>query len=316
MINIKEFKRETFLQIEFKENYEIKAHTTFKIGGVVNRVWFPKTQQELVYLLKTLKDYILLGNCSNILVSSNGYEGNVILTTRIKNFEINGLKVFADCGVKGPLLSQKACEASLSGFEFMIGFPGTVGGEIYMNASCHGQCISDNLIRCCLFDKDREEVIYKEKSEMGFEYRKSILQSGRYILLGAEFELKKSNKEDIQLLLDRNLGFRKEVQPSLVHPNAGSVFKNPENDSAGRLLDKVGAKSFETERVKVWDKHANFIVNKGNATSEDVLELMSKMFTAVKENYRIELTPEIIFIGDKTQKEEELCKMLYQKNQK
>lgn len=304
------------MQIEFRENYEIKTMTTFKIGGPVRKVWFPKSQQELVYLLKELDDYILLGNCSNVLFSSNGYNGNVILTTQMKHYEINGTRVIADCGVKGPLLSQKVCEASLSGFEFMIGFPGTIGGEIFMNASCHGQCISDNLIRCCLFDKINKEVLYKEKSEMEFGYRKSILQKGNYILLGAEFELKKSSKEEIQSLLDRNLGFRKEVQPSLAHPNAGSVFKNPENDSAGRLLDKAGVKNFTLENVKVWDKHANFIVNNGNATSEDVLNLMVKMFTAVKENYRIELTPEIIYIGDKSKKEEELCKILYQKKQK
>ena len=98
-----------------------------------------------------------------------------------------------------------------------------------------------------------------------------------------------------------------------MHPNAGSVFKNPENDSAGRLLDKAGIKGLDLEKVRVWDKHANFIVNKGDATSEDVLEIMVKMFTEVKEKYRIELTPEIIFIGDKTKKEEELCKILYPK---
>ena len=304
------------MQVEFKENYEIKKHTTFKIGGVVKKAWFPKSQQELVYLLKTLKKYLLLGNCSNVLISSNGFNGDVILTTEIKNFEINGSRVIADCGVKGPLLAQKTCDASLSGFEFMIGFPGTIGGEIYMNASCHGQAISDTLVRCCLFDKEKKEIIYKEKDEMEFGYRKSCLQDGKYILLGAEFELKKSNKEEIETLINRNLGFRKDVQPSLANPNAGSVFKNPENDSAGRLLDKAGVKNIELENVKVWDKHANFIVNKGSATSVDVLELMVKMFTAVKENYRIELSPEIIFIGDKSKKEEELCKILYQKKQK
>ncbi|MBQ7764000.1 UDP-N-acetylmuramate dehydrogenase [bacterium] len=304
------------MQIECRENYEIKTHTSFKIGGKVNKVWFPKTQEELVYLLKSLKDYILLGNCSNILFSSNGYDGNVILTTQMKNFEIDGTKVIADCGVKGPLLSQKACEASLSGFEFMIGFPGSIGGEIYMNASCHGQCISDKLVRCTLFDIEKKEVVYKEKSEMRFDYRKSILQEGKYILISAEFDLEKDNKGDIQARIDKNLAFRKDKQPSLAIPNAGSVFKNPENDSAGRLLDNIGAKTFETERVKVFDKHANFIVNKDGATSEDVLEMMVKMFTAVKENYKIELTPEVIFIGDKTEKEEELCKILYPKKQK
>ena len=304
------------MQIESRENYEIKTHTSFKIGGVVNKVWFPKTQQELVFLLKELKESMLLGNCSNILFSSNGYKGNVILTSQLKNYEINGTRIVADCGVKGPLLSQKACEVFLTGFEFMIGFPGSIGGEIFMNASCHGQSISDCLIRCCLFDKEKKEIIYKEKSEMGFGYRKSILQMGKYILLGAEFELKKGVKEEIQALMNRNLTARKGVQPTLACPNAGSIFKNPENDSAGRLLEKSGAKSFNLQNVKVWDNHANFIVNKGNASSEDVLELMVKMFTAVKENYRIELQPEIIFIGDKTKKEENLCKILYQKKLK
>ena len=304
------------MQVELKENYEIKKHTSFKIGGEVSRVWFPKSQDELVYLLKNLENYILLGNCSNILFSSNGYNGNVILTTQMKNFEINNTTIHTDCGVKGPLLSQKACEASLSGFEFMIGFPGSIGGEIYMNASCHGQCISDKLIRCCLFDKEKKDIVYKEKLEMEFDYRKSILQEGKYILISAEFELEKANKEDIQARLDKNLAFRKDKQPSLAIPNAGSVFKNPANDSAGRLLDSVGAKTYELDRVKVYENHANFIVNKGNATSEDVLELMVKMFTAVKENYKIELQPEIIFIGNKTEKEENLCKILYPKTQK
>lgn len=304
------------MQIEVRENFEIKNLTTFKIGGKVEKLYLPKTQAEFVELLNTLDDYIVLGNCSNVLISSNGYSGNIIVTTQMKDYFINGTFVAVSCGVKGPLLAQKVCENSLSGFEFMIGFPGTIGGEIYMNASCHGQCISDNLIRCCLFDKEAKEIVYKEKSEMEFSYRHSILQDNRYILLGAEFELKKSNKEEIEALMQRNLETRRGIQPTLQTPNAGSVFKNPENDSAGRLLDKAGVKTFDMLNVKVWDKHANFIVNKGNASSEDVLELMVKMFTAVRDIYTIELKPEVIFLGNKTEKEEELCKILYQKTLK
>lgn len=303
------------LQIECREDFEIKNLTTFKIGGRVKKLYLPKTQQEFVNLLTDLDDYIVLGNCSNVLISSGGYSGNIILTTQMKDFFINGTFVATSCGVKGPLLSQKVSENSLSGFEFMIGFPGTVGGEIYMNASCHGQGISDNLVRCCLFDKEKKEVVYKEKSEMGFGYRKSILQEGKYILLGAEFELKRASKDEIQALMKRNLESRKGIQPTLAVPNAGSVFRNPPNDSAGRLLEKAGAKSLDMPNVKVWDTHANFIVNKGGASSEDVLELMVKMFTAVRDIYTIELKPEIIFIGDMTEKEEELCKILYPKTQ-
>ncbi len=299
-----------------KENFDIKNCTTYKIGGKCKKVYFPQTQSEFVELLKNLNNYIVLGSCSNILFSSKGYSGDIILTTELKQFEIRGTKIYTSCGVKGPLLAQKTAEASLSGFEFMIGFPGSIGGNICMNAGAHGQCISDNLYQCCLFDRETKEIVYKPKDEMNFCYRNSILKEGRYILLHAEFDLKKAAKEDIENLIKRNLEFRKNVQPTLATPNAGSVFKNPENDSAGRLLDKAGVKSFDFEKVKVWNNHANFIINKGNATSEDVLELMKKMKDEVKKQYTIELVPEILFIGDKTEKEENLWNMLCQKHQK
>ena len=304
------------MQIECRENCELKQYTTFKVGGQVSKVWLPKTQEEFVFLLKNLDDYIVLGNCSNVLVSSEGYDGNVILTTSMKQFYIRGNHVIAECGVKGPLLSQKACDAGLSGFEFMIGFPGTIGGEVYMNASAHSQCISDNLTKCCVFDKEKKEVVYKDKHELGFGYRKSILQEDKHILLGAEFELQKGVQAEIKALMERNLASRADIQPNLAHPNAGSVFRNPENDSAGRLLDKAGGKTLSGNNVEVWKNHANFIVNTGNATSEDVLDLMYKMYSAVKDNFTIELQPEIIYIGKKTDKEEKIWNILYQKKQK
>ena len=297
--------------MEVKNDFEIKNLTTFKIGGKVKTLYIPEKVEELTELLKTLDNYIVLGSCSDILFSSNGYSGNVIITTGLKKFEIRGTRVYAECGVKDPLISQKVSEASLSGLEFLIGLPGTIGGAVYMNAGAHGQCIADVFVSACLFDKETKEVVFKQKSEMDFSYRHSILHEGRYVLLSAEFELAKQPVENIKELMERNLTFRKTIQPSLANPNAGSVFKNPENDSAGRLLDKAGVKSFDFQTVKIWDKHANFIINKGNATSEDVLDLMVKMYQAVKNMYTIELTPEVIFIGDKTEKEEELCNILY-----
>ncbi len=297
--------------MQIKENFEVKPLTTYKIGGKVKCIYFPENLEEFTTLLRKLDNYIVLGSCSNVIFSSNGYSGNIILTTEMKNFEIKGTRVYADCGVKDPLISQKVSEQSLSGLEFLIGLPGTIGGAVYMNAGAHGQCIADVLVSCCLFDRETKEIVFKQKQDMEFSYRHSVLDSGRYVVLSAEFELKKAPNEVIKELMDRNLNFRKTIQPSLANPNAGSVFKNPENDSAGRLLDKAGAKSFDLDNVKVWDKHANFIVNKGNATSEDVLELMVKMFNAVKDMYTIELTPEQIYIGDKTEKEEELCNILY-----
>lgn len=299
------------MEIEVKENYEIKNLTTFKVGGNVKQIYFPANQQEFVYLLKTIKNPLILGGGSNIIFSSQGYDGVVISTIKMSQIFVRGTKILVECGVKGPFASQTAYNSSLSGFEFMIGFPGTLGGNIFMNAGAHGQNISDTFTKACLYDLKTKEVVYFEKEQMKFGYRTSILQNGRYILLGAEFDLKKNSQEVIKELMDRNLEFRKNIQPSLATPNAGSVFKNPENDSAGRLLDKAGVKSFEINGVKVWEKHANFIVNTGDGTSEDILELIYRMYKQVKDTYTIELEPEVRFIGKRTKREEEICKQIY-----
>lgn len=299
------------MEIEVKENYEIKNLTTFKVGGNVKQIYFPANQQEFVYLLKTIKNPLILGGGSNVIFSSQGYDGVVISTIKMSQIFVRGTKIIVECGVKGPFASQTAYNSSLSGFEFMIGFPGTLGGNIFMNAGAHGQNISDTFTKACLYDLKTKEVVYFEKEQMKFGYRTSILQNGRYILLGAEFDLKKNSQEVIKELMDRNLEFRKNIQPSLATPNAGSVFKNPENDSAGRLLDKAGVKSFEINGVKVWEKHANFIVNTGDGTSEDILELIYKMYKQVKDSYTIELEPEVRFIGKRTKREEEICKQIY-----
>lgn len=299
------------MDVEFKENYSVKKLTSFKIGGEVDKIYFPKTQQEFVYLLQSLDNPIIFGNWSNVLISSDGIKGNVISTSELNKFEIKGKKVIADCGAKGQTLSKKVSDASLTGLEFLIGIPGTIGGAVYMNAGAHSQSISDCLVSVCVFDMDKKEVLVLEKKDLGFDYRTSVLQKKPYILLSAEFDLKKADKSQIEALLNRNLEFRKTRQPNLATPNCGSVFKNPENDSAGRLLDKAGVKGFEIGGVKVWENHANFIINTGEATSQDVLELMLKMYNEVNDKYTIQLHPEVKYFGKKSKREEEICEILY-----
>ena len=187
--------------MQVKEDFEIKNLTTFKIGGKVKKLYLPESIEEFTGLLREIDNYTVLGSCSDVLFSSNGYSGNVILTTEMKNFEIKGTKIYADCGVKDPLISQKAGEASLSGFEFLIGLPGTIGGAVYMNAGAHGQCVADVLSSCCLFDKETKEVVFKQKDEMELSYRHSVLHDGRYIMLSAEFDLKKLPREEIKELM-------------------------------------------------------------------------------------------------------------------
>lgn len=291
------------------KNFDIKNLTSFKIGGKISEVFFPENIEEFTQILNENPEIRVFGNLSNTLISSLGYEGKIILTTKMNSVQIDGTRIIADCGVKGPKLSQIACEAGLSGFEFMIGFPGSVGGEIYMNASAHGQSISDNLVSVTCLTQEGKIVKYS-KEEMNFEYRKSRCSKDNLIVLQTEFELETKPQAEIKAKMNENLEFRKTHQPLLNLPNCGSIFKNPQNDSAGRLLDSIGAKSFTQGGVKVWESHANFIVNNNNGTSTDVLELMFKMYTEVKNKYNIKLSPEIIFLGGADEKENELWQIM------
>lgn len=302
------------MYIEVKESYDVKNLTSFKIGGRVDKLYFPKNQNEFIYLLKTVHNPIILGNWSNVLISSKGIRGSVISTSKLINIEVDGTRINAECGVKGPKLAQIALENKLTGFEFMSGFPGSVGGNVYMNASAHSQSISDFLVRISVFDLEKKEVLTIDKKTLNFAYRTSILQKKPYILLSAEFELYQTEKVRIESFISKILNFRKASQPNLSIPNAGSVFKNPEDASAGLLLDKAGVKHFKSGDAAIWSKHANFIVNNGNATSSDVLELMFKMYTAVNDKFKIRLCPEVKYFGEKTQREEDICNIMY--NQK
>lgn len=302
------------MYIEVKENFPVKNLTSFKIGGAVEKLYYPKNKQEFVYLLKTLNNPIIIGNWSNVLISSAGVAGNVICTVKMCKIDIDGTNIYAEAGVKGPKIAQVALENGLTGFEFMSGFPGSIGGNIYMNASAHNQSISDFLVRVYVFDMDKKETITIERKTLDFAYRSSILQRKPYILLAAEFDLKEKETKQIESFISKIISFRKAYQPSLSTPNAGSIFKNPEDMSAGKLLDKAGVKKFKVGGAKIWGKHANFIVNSGNATSSDVLELMLKMYMAVKDKYKIRLVPEVRYYGIKTQREEDICNIIY--NQK
>lgn len=298
------------MEISSEKDFDIKRLTTFKIGGKIKEVFFPQNLEEFEQILKENKDIKVFGNLSNTLISSDGYNGKIVLTTKMNNIKIDGTRVVADAGVKGPKLSQEVYKNGLSGLEFMIGFPGSIGGEVCMNASANKQAISDTLTSVTCYSKDKGLVKFS-KDEMEFAYRTSRCQCEDLIVLQAEFVLSKKNKDEIQSQMESNLEFRKAHQPSLSLPNCGSIFKNPQGDSAGRLLETIGAKELTVGGVKVWENHANFIVNANSGTSLDVITLMHTMYKKVKEKYNIELEPEIRFLGGNNEKENELCNILY-----
>lgn len=295
-----------------EKNFDIKKLTSFKIGGKISEVFFPENIEEFVQILKENPNIKVFGNLSNTLISDYGYDGKIILTTKMNSIKIDERKVIADSGVKGPKLAQEVCKSGLSGLEFMIGFPGSIGGEVCMNASANGQCISDTLENVTCYSPTKGLINFS-KSEMNFDYRTSRCHNEDLIVLQAEFKLTKKDIKEIEVQMNSNLEFRKAHQPTLALPNCGSIFKNPTDNSAGKLLDSIGAKELSCGGVKVWENHANFIVNNNSGTSTDVLTLMAEMKLKVKNKYGIDLKPEIIFLGGNNDKENELCKTLYKK---
>ena len=267
-------------------DFEIKKHTSFKIGGKIAKIIFPETIDEFIQNLKEYPQAFVAGNLSNTLVSSDGYDGAVISTLRLNEIIIEGSKITAGAGVKGPKLAQTVAQKGLSGLEFMIGFPGSVGGEVYMNAGANGQCVADVLKSAKIYCPQKGLITL---TDLGFGYRTSICQKKNYIVLEAEFEL--TPREGVKEKMEENLVFRKSHQPSLALPNCGSIFKNPEGYSAGKLLDECGVKGLSVGGVKVWENHANFIVNYNDGTSSDVINLMREMQKRVKEKFNIELKP-------------------------
>ena len=290
-------------------DYDIKSMTSFKIGGKIARMYFPESVEEFVEIKEKEPEAFVAGNFSNILVSSDGYDGAVICTKKIDGIKFDDNTVFAGAGVRGTKLSKLALENGLSGLEFMIAFPGSVGGEVFMNAGAHGQMVADVLKSARVYSPERG-VISLTNQDMQFSYRTSICQKMPYSVLEAEFALQPCAKDKIQEKMDENLSFRQNKQPSLTLPNCGSTFRNPDGDSAGRLLDAAGVKGLKIGGAHVWENHANFIINDGNATSLDILELMYEMYSRVKEKFNVELKPEVRYLGGKNEKEVELCRKL------
>lgn len=292
--------------MEHFSEYELQKYTSFKIGGKVKNVYFPFDTQEFIDLLKKLKKFKILGGMSNVLISSQGVVQDVILTKKYNRFELKENKIYAQAGAVGALLANAAMEKGLSGLEFMCGFPGTIGGIVCMNASANGQALADVFESALVYDCQEDNTKIIKKEDMQFAYRESIIKTGRYVVLEVVLNLLVKTKEEVLSVMEKNKLFRKNKQPNLSMPNCGSVFKNPENDSAGRLLELAGAKGLSCGGARVYENHANFIVNLNNATSLEVSQLMKNMYNKVYEAFGIKLRPEVEYIGIKTKEEEEI----------
>jgi len=280
---------------KFRTQEFLKEHTTFKIGGPAKFFFEPRDTEDLRLSLSLVKKnripILVIGTGSNILVSDNGFKG-MVLRLNAPSFKKIAFKHSRLKAGSGALLSRvvpKAGELGLSGAEFLWGIPGTVGGALIMNAGVREKYIADLVEDVRVMDYDGNIKILK-KSDIKFGYRSSDLS--KYIVLNATFNLVKSSKKEVKARIAKYLTYRRDTQ-DLSLPSAGCVFKNPKGNSAGRLIDLCGLKGKRIGDACISFKHANFIVNIGNARAKDVLKLMSLIRREVKNKFNINLKPEI-----------------------
>lgn len=298
--------------IKIIENYSLKEHTTLKIGGTAKIAYFPTSIEEVLEIKNNAcgEKITIIGEGSNLLVSSLGIEEKVIITKNIKNYEfIDETTIKVECGLKSSALAKILLQKNLSGMEFMVGIPGSVGGAVVMNSSAHGQAIEDVIISADVVDLHTCEIKTLNKEELQLSYRNSFVEKNRHLVLSAVFKLKKAENKEIADKMEFHLTYRKEKHPPLTEPNAGSTFRNPERGvHVGKLLEDLGAKNWSEGGAKVSDKHANFLVNANNASSLDVSRLMNRMHSGVQNKFGYDLIAEIRYIGTPTEEEEEIWK--------
>ena len=280
-----------------KENEPLSAHSTMRVGGPAALAAFPTGGAELSALIRRAKEasvrYIIVGNASNILFSDDGFDGLAIFTTAMRRVVWNGARVTAECGASLTGLAAAATKRGLSGLEFAFGIPGTVGGAVYMNAGAYGSQVSAVLTSSEYLQGDT--VLSRNAEEHRFGYRTSIYRSTDDIILSAEFTLTPGDPEEIAAKAAKNMESRRSKQP-LEFPNAGSVFKRPEGAFPGALIEEAGLKGLRIGGAEISEKHANFIVNRGNATASDILRLAETVQKEVYKRSGILLETEIIYI--------------------
>ncbi|MGN0382764.1 MAG: UDP-N-acetylmuramate dehydrogenase [Eubacterium sp.] len=283
----------------YKKDEPMKNHTTFRVGGPADYVIYPDGINEIKDILMLcykwgIKSYIM-GNGSNLLVSDEGYKGVILkLGNEFSCCRANEGLFIAQAGMRLSNLASLACTHGYTGIEFLYGIPGTVGGAVVMNAGAYGGEIKDVVKWTKVLD-NKGNLLLLDNSHLKFGYRKSLFTETDYIVLEAAFELSPGNKNQIKNKMDELMEKRKSKQP-LEYPSAGSTFKRPEGYFAGQLIEESGLKGYSLGGAQISEKHCGFIINKGNATADDIKKLIAYVQREVKAKKGITLEPEIKII--------------------
>jgi UDP-N-acetylmuramate dehydrogenase len=293
---------------ELRENEPLSRHTSFAIGGPADLLAYPADREDLITLLAEIQKrglkYFILGGGTNLLVRDGGFRGVVITLQRMGAIRIEReyrsvggafAVVFADAGAALPMLHRFAADQGLTGLEFAGGIPGTVGGAVCMNAGTAAGEIGD-IVESLTLVSSVGGLVTRSRDELGFGYRTANIPAG-HLVVDVHVTLRRGDKEQIKARIKDLHDKRRQRQP-VGFPSAGSVFKNPYEESAGKLIETAKLKGKTVGDAQVSDKHANFIVNLGKATAKDVLSLMEIVKQTVLEVHGVRLEPEIKIIGE------------------
>lgn len=284
--------------IAFSTDENVAARSTFKVGGIAVLTVYPKNADELIAAIKALDasgvKLEVIGNASNTLFGFDVYRGALIFTAGMSEIECNGENIYAGAGVSLGTLSRMAADRGLSGMEFAYGIPGFVGGSVYMNSGAYGSEMAAVVEYSDAYDRESGERVRIYDHEFG--YRRSIYEENKNLIcLGASFKLAEGDSEKIKAQMAQNMASRKEKQP-LEYPSAGSYFKRPVGNFAGKLIEDAGLKGMRVGGAEVSAKHAGFIVNRGGATAEDILALEEKIKEIIMSRFGVELEREVRLI--------------------
>ena len=275
----------------------LSSHPTFRIGGDASLFVSPADEDQLIgvisYLEKNGIRYFLLGKGSNVLFDDAGYDGAVVSTSKLDKISVCGNEITAQCGASFTYLASVAAGNSLSGLEFAYGIPGSVGGAVFMNAGAYGSETAAVLKSSRYLDISDCTVKTLPLEEHLFGYRDSVFRHRRFIHLSSVFALQAGDKAQIRAYMNELMQRRRDKQP-LEYPSAGSVFKRYPGRYTAQMIDEAGLRGLSVGGAQVSEKHAGFIVNKGNATSSDVIALVGKVREAIRDKYGIEIECEII----------------------
>lgn len=282
-------------------NEDMRKHTTFKTGGTADILVEPQNIDELQKLMKFVLHegipFVVIGHGSNLIVSDKGIRDLIIKVEKnLSKCVISNENLEAEAGAAIADVSKEAQKNSLSGLEFACGIPGTVGGAVFMNAGAYGGEIKDILEEVLVLTV-KGGLTVRKAEELKLGYRTSAIQKNGDILLKAKFNLRKGDKEEIQNKMNELKRKREETQP-LEFPSAGSTFKRPEGYFAGKLIEEANLKGYQIGGAQVSLKHAGFIINTGNASSSDIVNLIKHVQAEVKKHFGVELETEVKFIGE------------------